>query len=392
MSCTGVPDTAFFSRAGWLLSPETTPTTDGNKANCWTSGYFKQICPSGWKYVKETSDGCSATTSRSLCSYASYPTDDATKARCCLGLHRVGAMSDGGSYPGNAKPCPPNYCEANKANDECVKSLENYCTTQYPIDSPDNEQCWRWAKAVGSPTLDTFCKDDGDGNGSALSTNKQCKEWINDRLSYGKMDNSFRAYCSTDLAKKNAKNGEKTCSCFRETSQLPADQLRLINLGAPLGCWDSTCREYGYYTQNDLERVKNCGQFCGSANVIGVTGNVEGNVALQQTCSANAGTAQKTAEAILKEQEEAKTAVLASGTPSGSKKSTIIILSTIGVVLLLIVIGGVAYAMSSSNEDEQEAMQYGPMQYVPTLQPDLSMQDMSQQQPYGMGPQLGYPY
>ncbi len=360
MSCGGVSDTNFSNRQLYGLGEgktlyvhsAVTPTTDTNKALCWTAGFFKPGCPTGWTFVDATGEGCDFTQTRSKCKYNDYPTDAKTKARCCLGVQNVGTMTDTGSFPANAQPCPPNYCLSNVASVECRNNLEQYCTTQYPFGSQDHDACWNWAKNTGNKTLDNFCRDDGAGNGSALSTNKECKDYVNDKLSYGKMDNSVTAYCASDLSKTNAQNGEKLCSCFSERSKLPEDQLRLVKtLGAPLGCWDPTCREFGYYSTPDLERSKNCGNFCGSANTITVAGSVLGDVNSQVTCIEKAKETQQNVSQILNQQQQAQQMQTSSSASSSSK---ILILLFVGFVLLIVII--IAFvAWITSDEDDQSA-------------------------------------
>ena len=263
-------------------------------------------------------------------------------------------MTDTGGFPANGQPCPPNFCAANSTSDECKRNLRIYCAKQYPFGSEDHDACWNWAKNTGDPTLDIFCRDDGAGKGSALSTNQECKDYVNSKLSYGKMDDSVAAYCASDLSKVNAQNGEKLCSCFSERSKLPDDQLRLVkSLGAPLGCWDPTCREFGYYSSKDLERSKNCGNFCGSANTIAVAGNVLGDVNSQVTCIENAQKNQQNIAEIQQQQQQAQQSQQSSSSVSSTKR-IFGILALVAAVLFLIVLIVIAIMYAVSGDDNEE--------------------------------------
>lgn len=365
MSCGGQADTNFYSRqlygigAGKTLSlsAEITPTTDSNNSECWTAGFYKNRCPSGWTSIGSTSEGCNATQTRTSCRFANYPTDEKTLARCCLNAHKVGTMDVNGQFPINARPCPANFCGSNQDGDACVDVIEKYCSTQYKFGQEDNEMCWEWAKKTGSPKLDEFCRDSGSEPGLAVIENQQCKDWISDKNSYTKMDNAVRTYCATSTGKQNTKEkGEKICSCFKDNVLINENSKRLVDLGAPLACWNADCRESGYITENDADRIKNCGQFCASANLISVLGNVSGNIGNQISCDAEAAINETNK---IKEAQERLAQTIVEP-KSNTKKFIAIAAIALAVLIVFIVIVYLIFKPDENKEymNKQDILEY----------------------------------
>jgi len=359
---------------GHVTEHSVTPTIDGDDARCsgpalWPSGSNKD-CPKGWKFVEQTGDGCSSRRVRSLCEYDDYPTDAKTLARCCVGKHSVGKMSDEGKFSSSAKPCPADYCVDKQGGSACTKALQSHCRTQFGIGKEDNEMCWRWATAVAKTDtssgdevpkrnwmegIDAFCRDDGAKNGSALVHNTQCAALVADPLFAGTLDNSASAYCSSALGKQRTKeSGEKICSCFSGAAVLSPEVADLVARDlAVLPCWSTTCFEKGYKTQDMLRRMTTCGDFCNTVIEIENT-DVTGDVDIDLACKDLTGKAVNELRENLR--SKAHNVDMSSPGADGTKpsnKTTTVVLIILASVALLFVLLAIVYAVGNSlNKDD----------------------------------------
>ena len=357
-SCGGQPNTAFYNTKNYAFGDvtehKTTPTTNGNNARCWGPGFFvsptNSDCPSGWAFASQTSSGCSAGRRRPLCRYNNYPTDTRTKARCCLGAHRVGNMSSTGSFPASQRPCPPGHCTNSQDSADCKTAIENYCRTQFDIGSPDNALCWRYAKAKWVDGIDKFCRDSGAGNGSAIENDKNCREYAETDESHENLDDAMQAYCSSPLGR-----GKRLCSCYRQAVNLSEAATRLTDLGAPIACWSDACLTGGgYKNTGTIARMKNCGSFCGVAQDLKNL-NIRGNLEVQTVCDGQTvAKAQDVAEDLeQKRNTSGNVTIVATDAESGLSSTSQTLLIIAAVLIVLVVISLLLWITLSGSSDEE---------------------------------------
>jgi|SRR6056297_632058 len=368
MSSCGYPETAFYStryyRFGDWSEFKTTPTTNGNQARCGGPGFDDGTCPANWEFVRRTSQGCNdSTRHRAMCRFTGYPTDDKTLARCCLGEHKVGKLNDKGVFPSNAKPCPPDYCDSKQSSSKCEKVLQNYCAEQFAAGRTDNKECWRWAKENWPEGIDNFCRDVGSGKGWGIENNAQCKEFVDDKRSSGKMDNSVTAYCQSDLGKR-----KEICSCFPEAANLSSKaKSEAEKLGAPLSCWSDECRNKGYITKTERDRMKNCGDFCGQ--VVEAKGDIDiaGSFIAEQACADSEAAAQ-TAEQL----EEVSSEPAGNGDQGSASGVGTGLLIAIGSAIVLAVVFFSYLIYLALGSDEEEVYESPPLSQFSPAQPGSS--------------------
>lgn len=379
--CDAVPDTSFYNRKPFgLLHEKTTPSTSSNNAWCWTSGFYSnnRECPTNWTYVTETNQGCGLGELRPVCKFDGYAKDNKTRARCCWGVHTTGRMNDFGQFPADQTPCPSGYCLSKQGESQCKQVIQDHCRTQFALGSEDNEKCWQWAKGQWSEGIDDYCKNWSTGNGIGIWSEPQCKAYVSETGSSGKLDNAVTAYCSSPAAKTNLALGDTTCLCFPGFSTV-SDNVS-VNQRALLVCNNQECFNKGYKTApNKQILAEGCPDFCAQFVNIGSVQTSGGDISAIQNCKDTAMQAAGKIDAA--HQQELNASQKISSTTRipllGNVSNTGIILLIIAAGLLLIVFFAfVLYVLNSADDEEYNVGRPRPFSNIQQIRPEIIQSEM----------------
>ena len=275
------------NKPGYLLS-NVKRVRDGRDANCGCvpgPGSCEDICAGGHCFGPNGSWGCSAKTCspgggrwRSrwgtdycIATEGIYPSDDATKLKCCSGVNK-------------AIDCHPSYCSGSA---QCGDFMKNYClgessnyfekSCQNWVDNgyANREDVLLWA----SNTCDKMLNDNAN---ITTATDDVLIDWCktNAKANPGLFDQVLDAYCLN----KEQQYETSICACYGGTEIPGATQL------VPNACLGN-CGLYGYKNNKTLQTSCTIAMCNTTVNLSDIKNSEIELGTLKNACSAQVGDA-----------------------------------------------------------------------------------------------------